>query len=146
MGFENVYDYAPGKADWGSYGLPLEGNRASGTRVGALARTDVPTCSLDESLPDVCRRVSEAGWDTCFVLDAHGVVLGRLGRAALGRDGDVTIEEAMTLGPSTVRPSYELDKALARMDAQQLTSLPVTHSNGVLVGVILREDLERALT
>src|SRR5262249_20170866 len=75
----------------------------------------------------------------------QGVVLGRLGRAALGRDDDVSIEEAMTLGPSTVRPSYELDAAIERMHKQDLTSLPVTRSDGVLVGVLGRDDAERAV-
>jgi CBS domain-containing protein len=51
----------------------------------------------------------------------------------------------MTLGPSTVRPSLELDKAVERMRRQHLTSLPVTRSDGVLVGIIRREDAERAL-
>jgi len=37
---------------------------------------------------------------------------------ALAGDDDVSVEEAMTLGPSTVRPSFELDKALDRMCAQ----------------------------
>jgi CBS domain-containing protein len=74
-----------------------------------------------------------------------GVVVGRLGRAALAASEDVSVEEAMTLGPSTVRPSYELDAAVERMRRQNLTSLPVTRSDGVLVGVLQRDDAERAL-
>jgi Mg/Co/Ni transporter MgtE len=140
-----VYDYVAGKADWGSFGLPIEGRRDSATRVGAHAHPDVPICVLGERLRDVGERVRAAGWDTCFVVDERRVVLGRLGRAALSRDQDVSIEEAMTLGPSTVRPSLELEQALERMRAQQLTSLPVTRSDGVLVGVIRREDVEHAL-
>lgn len=145
IGFERVYEYVAGKADWGSFGLPLEGRRDSATRVGAHARTDVPTCGLGERLRDVCAGVRDAGWDTCFVVDERRVVLGRLGRSALARDGDVAVEEAMTSGPSTVRPSLELERAVERMRVQGLSSLPVTHSDGVLVGVILREDAEQAL-
>jgi len=144
LGFGEVYDYAAGKADWGSFGLPIEGERHSGTRVGAHARTEVPACGPHDRMTDVRERVRAAGWDTCFVTDEHGVVLGRLGRAALTREDDVSVEEAMTLGPSTVRPSLELDKAVERMRNQNLTSLPVTRSDGVLVGVIRREDAERA--
>ena len=44
IGFTRVYDYVAGKADWGSFGLPLEGRRPSSTRVGAHVRTDVPAC------------------------------------------------------------------------------------------------------
>lgn len=145
LGFEQVYDYVAGKADWGSFGLPLAGRRDSATRVGAHAPTDVPTCRLGEPLREVCERVHKSGWDTCFVVDESRVVLGRLGRSALARGGDVSVEEAMTPGPSTVRPSFELDKALERMQTQRLSNLPVTRPDGVLVGVIRREDAERAL-
>ncbi len=145
IGFEQVYEYAAGKADWGSFGLPLEGRRDSGTRVGPYAQTEVPTCRLGDRLRDVCELVRDAGWDTCFVVDERRVVLGRLGRAALARDQDVPIEDAMTLGPSTVRPSLELERAVERMQTQGLSSLPVTRSDGVLVGVISLVDAERAL-
>jgi Mg/Co/Ni transporter MgtE len=140
-----VYDYVAGKADWGSFGLPIEGVWHSGTRVGAHARTDVPACPLDARMNEVRERVHAAGWDTCFVTDEHGVVHGRIGRAALRADDDVSAADAMTLGPSTVRPSLELDKAFERMRDQNLTTLPVTRSDGVLVGVLLRADAERGL-
>jgi len=145
LGFEQVHDYAAGKADWGSAGLPLEGRNGTETRAGAHLRADVPTCRLDDRLQDVCERLDQSSWDTCFVVDERNVVLGRLGRSALARGGDVSVEEAMTLGPSTVRPSLELDRAVERMQAQRLGSLPVTRLDGVLVGVIRREDAERAL-
>ena len=145
LGFTQVYDYVAGKADWGSFGLPLEGQRDSGTRVGGHARTDVPFCGPRDRMTEVRERVRAAGWNTCFVTNERGVVLGRLGRTALAAKEDVSVEEAMTLGPSTVRPSFELDTALERMRNQDLTSLPVTRSDGVLVGVLLRADAERVL-
>lgn len=145
LGFAQVYDYVAGKADWGSFGLPLEGRRPSVTRVGAHARTDVPACCPQDRLSGVRERVRAAGWDTCFVTNGHGVVLGRLGRAALAGGDDVSVEEAMTPGPSTVRPSLELDTAVERMRTQNLTTLPVTRSDGVLIGVLRREDAEHAL-
>jgi Mg/Co/Ni transporter MgtE len=96
-------------------------------------------------MADIRQRVAAAGWDTCFVTDAQGLVIGRLGRAALAGSDDVSAEEAMTLGPSTVRPSLELEKATERMRNQNLTGLPVTRSDGVLVGIFRGEDAERAL-
>ena len=145
LGFTQVYDYVAGKADWGSFGLPLEGRRPSGTRVGAYARAEVPACGPLDQMQQVRQRVREAGWETCFVTNERGVVLGRLGRTALGGDDDVSVEEAMTPGPSTVRPSLELDTAVERMRMQNLTTLPVTRSDGVLIGVLQREDAEHAL-
>jgi CBS domain-containing protein len=144
IGFASVYDYVAGKADWGSAGLPLEGRSGSESRAGAHVRTDVPTCRLDERLQDVCDELDESGWDTCFVVDARGVVLGRIGRRAIRGRADVPAEEAMTPGPSTIRPSARLDAVIERMRRQSLTNLPVTTSEGRLVGLLVRADAERA--
>ena len=144
IGFEQVYDYTAGKADWGSYGLSLDGDADSSTRVGAHLRTDVPTCRLEDRLPELCRRLDESGWETCFVVNNEGVVLGRIGRAAIRGRQDLSAEEAMTPGPSTIRPSARLDAVAERMQRQCLTTLPVTTPDGSLVGLITRRDVERA--
>src|SRR5207248_3961471 len=102
------------------------GRRPSDTRVGAHLSGDVPTCGADDRLRDVCNRLQASDWDTCFVVDERRVVLGRLGRSALARDDDVTVEAAMIVGPSTVRPSFGLGEAVERMERQKLTGLPVT--------------------
>ena len=145
IGFPRVYDYVAGKADWGSAGLPLEGSSGSETRAGAHARRDVPTCRLDEPLAQIRERVEQADWDTCFVVDQEGVVLGRIGRSALQRDDELSVEQAMTPGPSTIRPSARLNDVVARMRTQNLSNLPVTTSDGQLVGLLAREDAERAI-
>lgn len=143
--FEQVYDYVAGKADWGSFGLPLEGNEPSETRAGAHLRTDAPNCAPDDRLLAVCKRLDETGWGTCFVLDERGVVLGRIGRRAIRGSSDVTAEEAMTLGPSAIRPSARLEAVVERMRRQSLTSLPVTRPDGRLVGLLTLADAETAL-
>src|SRR2546427_5194056 len=103
IGFTRVYDYVAGKADWGSFGLPLEGTK--GARAGEYVRVDVPTCRLEERLQEIRPRVSAAGWDTCIVVNESGVVLGRLGRKALASEEDVAVEAGMKARPSTGRPS-----------------------------------------
>src|SRR5215218_11015111 len=133
IGFAQVYDYVAGKADWGSAGLPLEGENGSETRAGAHVRTDVPTCRLGDRLQDICEQLDESGWDTCFVVDDRRVVLGRIGRRAIRGRADVSAEEAMTPGPSTIRPSARLANVVERMRRQNLTTLPVTTSDGLLV-------------
>ena len=125
--------------------MPLEGTRGSETRVGAYLRRDVPTCRLDERLSDVRARVRVAGWDACFVVNDEQIVLGRLSRSALAQDDDVTVEQAMSAPPSTVRPSFELDRAVERMRSQRLSTLPVTTSEGRLLGVLERDTAEQAL-
>jgi CBS domain-containing protein len=145
FGFARVFEYVAGKADWGWFGLPLEGHAGTETRAGAHLRTDVPTCRLDERLDDVRRRVEKAGWETCFVVDEGGVVIGRLGRNALAGDQGLGVEEAMTPAPSTIRPSARLDAVVERMRDRDLTSMPVTTPDGRLRGLLTREDAERAL-
>ena len=144
LGFEQVYDYVAGKADWGSAGLPLEGTNGSETRAGAHVRTDVPTCQPGDRLQDVCEQLDESGWDTCLVVDERRVVLGRIGRRAIGGREDVFAEEAMAPGPSTIRPSARLEAMVERMQRQTLTNLPVTTSDGRLVGLLSLRDAEEA--
>jgi CBS domain-containing protein len=129
--------FAAGKVDWGSAGLPLEGDDPSEHRAGAYARRDVPTCRLDDRLANVRTRAEETGWGNCFAVDDHGVLLGR---TALRRDDSVSAAEATTPGPSTVRPSLA-----KRMREQNLTGLPVTTSDGRLIGILQRDALEAAL-
>jgi len=51
----------------------------------------------------------------------------------------------MTEAPSTVRPSARVGDLVERMRRQNLSSLPVTTSDGRLVGLLLRETAEEAL-
>jgi CBS domain-containing protein len=146
IGFPLVYDYVAGKADWGSAGLPLEGVSGSATRAGAHVRKDVPTCRLDDRVEVICEQLDLSGWDTCFVVDDRRVVLGRIGRRAIRSRADVSAEQAMTPGPSTIRPSARLEAMVKRMHEQKLSNLPVTTSDGRLIGLLTREDAERATT
>jgi CBS domain-containing protein len=141
LGFTRVYDYAAGKADWGSFGLPLEGQADSSTRIGSIARADAPTCSPDELIADVAERVRD-DWDVCVVTNETGVVLGLVDRDALRSGTRVQAEEAMVLGPRTMRPSGRRDAAARRMREQNLTRIVVTRADGVLVGVLRGEDLD----
>jgi CBS domain-containing protein len=146
MGFDQVYDYEDGKRDWGSFGLPREGRLAEQPSGGDVARADVPTCLLSDDLSEVRRRVRESGWETCIVVNDHRVVLGRLGHQAIGSDDGESVEEAMTEGPSTVRPSIALDALLERMRSKNVRSWLLTTPDGKLVGLVLRSEAEARLT
>jgi len=145
MGFEQVYEYEDGKRDWGSFGLPREGRLAEQHSGGDVARADVPTCLLSDDLSEVRGRVRESGWETCIVVNEDRVVLGRLGRKAIGSDDGESVEEAMTDGPSTVRPSIGLDALLKRMQSNNLSSWLVTTPDGKLVGLVFRSQAEERL-
>jgi Mg/Co/Ni transporter MgtE len=92
-------------------------------------------------VPAVAARLPD-GWDICVVTNDHNVVLGVLGPNALDANQQRTVEEAMTAGPRTIRPSARLDAITKRLHDQNLTHLIVTRSDGVLLGVIRAEDIE----
>ena len=143
MGFVEVYDYVTGKQNWLASGLPVEGTNADMARAGGVARKDAPTCRLDEPLGDVQQRVEAAGWDVCVVVNEDRVVLGFLREKHFGGDPHQTVERVMSPGPSTFRPhvtAAELGEYLIRHD---LPSVPITTGDGVLVGVLLRDDAAR---
>jgi CBS domain-containing protein len=125
-------------------GLPIEGAAAGQPTAATVARRDVPTCRLQESLRDVRARVQAAGWNACVVVNEARIVMGLLRAAELGRDDDVTVESAMRPGPSTLRPNIEIAEVAAFMAEHDLPNMPVTTSWGELVGVLLREEVKQA--
>ncbi len=145
LGFQEVYDYVAGKADWAAAGLPREGTSTLEPAAGDAADGNVPTCTLGERLALVRERVREAGWDTCIVVNEERIVLGRLRRAALAADDDRTVEQAMDEGPGTIRPNVPLEAIVRRLQERNLTTTIVTTSDGRLVGVLRREEAEARL-
>jgi CBS domain-containing protein len=144
LGFGQVYDYAAGKADWIAAGLPIEGEAASALVIGKLARTDAPTCRLDDTVGGVRERAMTTGWDQAVVLDDRGVLLGWLGADAMGSDPDAEVTSAMLEGPVTFRPNWSVDETASWMDDQGVASVLVTSPHGRLLGVVRRSDLDVA--
>src|SRR5919201_2879393 len=119
LGFERVYDYAAGKADYLARGLGREGTNAHEPRAGDFLRDDVVTCSVDEAIAAVRRRVEASPYGFAFVTSESGVLVGRLRRAALEGEPGRAAGEVMEPGPSTVRPDTaagELRERLSRRD------------------------------
>jgi len=144
LGFAHVYDYAAGKLDWLAAGMPTEGTNAGRRRAGDLARSDVPTCGLDDTVGDVRERIRKEGWDQCVVVDDRRVVLGVLRGDSLDEDAEMRAEDAMQPGPSTFRPYVSAQEMASYMADHDLESAPITRSDGTLVGVLMRDDAARA--
>lgn len=145
LGFTQVNAYLPGKQDWFAAGLPLEGRRAQVTTVAELVRDGLPTCALTDRVGDVGARVERAGWDLCVVVNGQLIVLGILRRRALQSDPQATAEEVMEPGPSTVRPNLGAEELLDRLRPRNLHTALVTTSEGGLIGMVYREDIEATL-
>ena len=132
-----------GELDWLAAGLPTEGRNASRPRAGDVARRDVPTCRLDESIREVRERVRATGWNACVVVNDERVVLGLLRAEELQRGQDEPIEQVMRPGPSTFRPHVPIEELAHHMIHHDLLTSPVTTSDGRLVGLLRREDAAR---
>lgn len=119
-----------GKADWLAFGLPCEGE----AEFIADLVVDVPTCAPGDRLTSVRAALATSPLGTVVVVDAGGVVLGRLGVAALDAGDDTLVEELMGEGPATVRPSEEAGPLRERMRRAGVEAVIVTRSDGILVG------------
>ena len=146
LGFEEVYDYTLGIADWKAAGLPVEGEPSDTQIVADATRPDVPTAEPDELLGTVSDRTTDAGWDEALVVDCDGIVIGRLRGAAWDQDRSLRVEEVMELGPTTARANALLGPLVERMEKRGTDLVTVTTPQGVLVGVLLRTDASRLLT
>lgn len=122
--------------DWFANGLPRQGEAASEPRAADEAGRDVPTCGLRDRIADVARRVADAGWDACVVVNERRVVLGLLDAAALADDQGRTAEDAMRPAPRTWRPHAQTEDVAKAMEREHLASAVITTSDGVLVGLV----------
>jgi CBS domain-containing protein len=143
LGFTEVYDYVPGKADWRAHGLPIEGEHAGLPTAGALARDDVVTCGLADPAAAVLERVERSPYGFALVTADDRILLGRLRRSARG-PADATAEALMEPGPTTVRADTLARDLAGRLAERELKTAIVSTPEGRLIGVVLRGDLEAA--
>ena len=92
---------------------------------------------------DVRERVADGGWDACVVVNEEQVVFGLLRAEDLAKEGDEPVEEIMRPGPSTFRPHVAIAEMAHYMIHHDLTSSPITTSDGRLVGLLTVEDARR---
>jgi CBS domain-containing protein len=146
FGFEQIYDYVVGIADWKAAGLPIEGESTDAQLVSEATRPDVPTAQPDELLGTVHDRVTDSGWEEALVIEGDGVVVGRLRTTAWQQDRSLPVSQVMELGPTTVRPNGLLEPLVNRMEKRGTTLVTVTTPQGVLIGVLLRTEAQRIIT
>ena len=145
LGFSQVFRYTGGWADWVANGLPTEGPLSRTATAGSLARPDVPTCRLHDTIAQIGTSWPDQHWEACVVVNDERVVLGQLGRQDLAGDPRATAEELMQSGPATVRASADLGRLAQELRQAGAGSVPVTNSAGQLMGLLYRVDIERNL-
>jgi rhodanese-related sulfurtransferase/CBS domain-containing protein len=145
LGFRQVYDYVPGKADWLAAGWPVEGRSAAALSAGDVARREVFTCRPDQPVDDVLAQMRDAGQAVCVVVDEERVVTGLLRRGTAESHVVATVEEVMRPGPATVRAHEPLGPLLERMAKARVETVVVTDPEGRLLGLVDRTSGEQAL-
>ena len=81
---------------------------------------------------------------TAVVVNDERVVLGLLRPEQLDGDPDTSVEGSMMSGPSTFRPHVYIMEMAEFMQRHDLPSTPITTGDGVLIGLLRREDAIRA--
>jgi CBS domain-containing protein len=142
LGFEQVYDYVPGKVDWLARNLPAERQDPDLITAGELARDDVVTCSLSDPIGEVAKQIADSSYGFGLVVSDGGVLLGRLRASSLDAPPDTPAEQLMEGGPSTGRPDLPADELARRLRDHDLKTAILTTPEGHLIGVVLRADLE----
>ena len=135
MGFQEVYRYTPGKADWLAAGFETEGAQAKKPRIRNMIHKDVATCSLRERLEDVKSR-RRPNQDMCVVVNDRNIVLGVIQGETWDANPLARVVDIMQPGPQTIRPDLEpkdAQKILRNYDGPHAI---VTTSDGELLGVI----------
>jgi rhodanese-related sulfurtransferase len=141
-GFAEVYEFGGGIAEWGAFGLKFEGDDADIARSGDLAQHDVPRCLPDDSAAGI----AFGEHAVAVVVDAEGVLLGRIQRNDAEARPDLRARDAMSPKMSTFRP----DVHIAEMGdwfrkRPRATEFVITTPDGRVVGVLYRSVVENVL-
>ncbi len=135
-----------GKVDWLVHQRPVEGERAGEPTVGKLARDDTVTCRPSDRAGEVRERVAASDYPFALVLSEQRVLLGRAPASDLESRPELTVEDVMDPGPSTVRPHKTAEGVASDLRHKDLRWSIVTTPAGRLIGVVNRTDLEAAVS
>jgi len=135
MGFQEVYRYTPGKADWLAAGWETEGTQAKKARIRQMIQKDVPTCALRERLEDVKSR-RRPNQDLCVVVNDRNIVLGVIRGETWDANPLSRVADVMQPGPPTLRPDLDPKDAQKLLRNHDAPSVIVTTSDGELLGII----------
>ena len=135
MGFQEVYRYTPGNADWLAAGWETEGTEAKKSRIRQMIHKDVPTCSLRERLEDVKSR-RRPNQDMCIVVNDRNIVMGVIQNETWDANPQARVVDIMQPGPKTLRPDLEPKDAQKILRNYDAPTAIITTSDGELLGII----------
>ena len=135
LGFARSLDYHHGRKDWEAAGLPIEGTDVAGPIIADALSHDPPTIVIGSTVGHARALLSE-GSTQVIVVNGAGTVMGAMRKESWDHPDDVLVEDAMRLGPSTVRPGSQLAPLVERMKRKDVESVIVSDPEGRLIGVL----------
>jgi rhodanese-related sulfurtransferase/CBS domain-containing protein len=138
LGFRHVHDLIGGRTAWTVLGYPTEGEVADRRRI-AQHVSDAPSVHIGDTIADV-RAVLLPGRPIA-VVDDDGVLLGALQPVAAQLPPATSVDEIMLLAPSTVRVDQRVDDVVVQLRRDHLDHAYVTNADGVLVGLVIPDDV-----
>jgi rhodanese-related sulfurtransferase len=138
LGFEQVHDLIGGRAAWTALGLPTQGTIGDRHRVSGHA-VDVPTAPIDATLADV-PGLAEQRFPVP-ITNSHHVLLGAVEPSAAAKLPTTPVAEVMIPAPRTIRPELRVDDAADQLRKDGLEHVFVTAVNGVLIGLVVTDQL-----
>jgi rhodanese-related sulfurtransferase len=141
LGFDKVYDYVASKAAWLADGLPGAGRLHDDERAGASVLADLPVLAPAATVADLREEIGD--WELAAVVDDSRVVLGVVRAEAVEAPDDMQLARIMQTAPPTVRPSISLRELATSMEKNGEQHVLVTTLDGMLLGLIRRDDLAR---
>lgn len=129
-------------------------------RVARVMSSPVVTLRPEQSLLELERVLEDGGFNGCPVATLGNKLLGfatsfdlleafRFSTQSIAPHYDeimsAPVESVMTRDPRTVSPEQPLSRVLETMAELRVTGLPVADSSGMVVGMVTRRDIMRAL-
>jgi CBS domain-containing protein len=129
------------------------GRRETDMRIQHLYRREVDVARPQETVQVAAQRMAQREVGTLVVVDAHsrpvGIVTDRdvVTRVVAPRrdPAETTVEDVMTIRPTTVTKDGAAEAALTLMADGGFRRLPVVGADGTLAGVVSLDDVVRAL-
>ncbi len=138
MGFRQVHDLIGGRAAWTALGLPTEGEVGDRRRITNYVATPA-TVRVGAKVKAVHALAPQRF--PIAVVDKDGVLLGAIDPAVASLPANTPVERVMVPGPGTIRPELRIEEVVEQLRSDGLDHVFVTAVNGVLVGVVVTEEL-----
>ncbi len=123
----------------------MAGQEANEPTAGSVAQAKVPTCRPDERVVTARERSGGDGDGGCLAVNNRNVFQGLVRHASSLARTEETVAEVMEPEAKTFRPDASLDGPLEYMRDHGLESVVVTTGDGVMVGLLTRDEIEAHL-